>query len=310
MIGDSRCMQEVKAYLAKAASTPSNILITGETGTGKELAAEFIHRHSPRRDKPFVTVNCAAIPESLLESELFGYERGAFTGAHASWGGKLKAADGGTVFLDEIGDMTAHAQAKILRAIESKQIQRLGGAGVSVDMRIVAATNQELDALIKADRFRKDLFYRLNVVHVHLPALRERKDDIPALVSHYLREFTGLGQRAARMEDSAWEYLLAYDWPGNVRELKNLVEGVLIHASAPEITASELPRYLREHCETAGDAADGERKRLLAALAATNWNKSKAAAKLQWSRMTLYRKMAKYHMSEPTPAAGSRAFGS
>ena len=299
MIGESQCMQEVKAYLFKAASTPSNVLITGETGTGKELAAEFIHRHSPRRDKPFVTVNCAAIPESLLESELFGYERGAFTGAHSSCDGKLKAADGGTVFLDEIGDMSGHAQAKILRAIESKQIQRLGGAGVSVDMRIVAATNQELDALIRADRFRKDLFYRLNVVHVHLPALRERKDDIPAIVSYYLREFNRrLGQRTARMADSAWECLLAYDWPGNVRELKNLLEGALVHSAAEEITASELPRYLWDHSESAGDVAHSERKRMLAALVATNWNKSKAAEKLQWSRMTLYRKMAKYQMPE------------
>jgi DNA-binding NtrC family response regulator len=298
MIGDSRAIQEVKAYLSKAASTDSNILITGETGTGKELAAEFVHRESSRRNGPFVTVNCAAIPDSLLESELFGYERGAFTGAQTSRDGKLKAADGGTIFLDEIGDMSTYAQAKILRAIDGKEIQRLGGAGLSVDVRIVAATNQELDALVRAERFRKDLYFRLNVAHVHLPPLRERKEDIASIVDFYLHDFNSrFGRHVAGLTDSAWVCFLAYDWPGNVRELKNLLEAVLIQSSSTEISRDELPRGVREQYDGLCAAPDDERKRVLSALVSTNWNKSKAADQLKWSRMTLYRKMAKYQVA-------------
>ena len=297
MIGESQSMREVKAYLSRVASTNSNILITGETGTGKELAAEFVHRHSSRREKPFVTVNCAAIPDTLLESELFGYERGAFTGAQTSRDGKLREANGGTVFLDEIGDMSIFAQAKILRAIDSKQIQRLGGAGVSIDVRIIAATNQEIETLVRTERFRKDLYFRLHVARVHLPPLRERKEDIPPIVSYYLRDFNNRFARdVARLTDSAWEYFLGYDWPGNVRELKNVLEAIFINTSSAEISPGELPSYLREQWPGECTVSVGERERMLSALVATNWNKSRAADKLRWSRMTLYRKMAKYQV--------------
>jgi DNA-binding NtrC family response regulator len=300
MIGESRPMKEVKAYLSRAASTDSNILITGETGTGKELAAQFVHRHSFRKNKPFITVNCAAIPDNLLESELFGYEKGAFTGAQSSQDGRLKAADGGTIFLDEIGDMSAYAQAKILRAVDRKEIQRLGGAGLSVDVRIIAATNQELETLIRLEKFRKDLYFRLNVARIHLPPLRERKEDIPSIVSFYLHDFKSrFGSNVVRLTDSAWECFLAYGWPGNVRELKNLLEATLINAPSEEISPDELPPHLREKCEGVCAVMDEERKRLLSALVSTNWNKSKAADKLMWSRMTLYRKMAKYQVAGP-----------
>jgi DNA-binding NtrC family response regulator len=297
MIGESQSMQEVKTYLSRAASTDSNILITGETGTGKELAAEFVHRSSSRSDKPFVTVNSAAIPDTLLESELFGYERGAFTGAESARDGKMKAADGGTIFLDEIGDMSAYAQAKILRAIDSKEIQRLGSVGMSIDVRIIAATNQALETLVREEKFRKDLYFRLNVARVHLPSLRERKEDISSIASYYLKDFNSrFGRQMQRLTDSAWEYLLAYDWPGNVRELKNVLEAISIHTSSTDISAAHLPRYLREQCEGQISQPDDERKRMLSALVSTDWNKSKAADKLRWSRMTLYRKMAKYQV--------------
>jgi DNA-binding NtrC family response regulator len=304
MIGNSPHMQEVKAYLSRVASTDSNILITGETGTGKELAAEFVHQHSSRKNKPFITVNCAAIPDSLLESELFGYDKGAFTGAQSSHDGRLKAADGGTIFLDEIGDMSPYAQAKILRAIDRKEIQRLGGSGMSVDVRIVAATNQELETLIRAERFRKDLYFRLNVSHVNLPPLRERREDIPSIVNFYLHEFNNrFGRQVVGLTNSAWECFLAYDWPGNIRELKNVLETTLIHTPSEEVSPDGLPRVMRDGSERkgerAGEIGDEERKRLISALVSTNWNKSKAADKLMWSRMTLYRKMAKHQLAEP-----------
>jgi DNA-binding NtrC family response regulator len=299
MIGESMAMQAVKGYLAKAASTDSNILVTGETGTGKELAAAFVHRHSCRSDKPLVTVNCAAIPDTLLESELFGYERGAFTGAQSARMGKLKEADGGTIFLDEIGDMSPFAQAKILRAIDAKEIQRLGGAGVPVDVRIVAATNQDLEALVREGKFRKDLYFRLNVARVHLPPLRERREDIPSIVAFYQEEFNArFGRRVERIGGAVWEHLMAYTWPGNVRELKNLLESVWIHASGAEIALADLPGTLRERWAAAAQTPDSERTRLVSALESTNWNKSKAADKLRWSRMTLYRKMAKYQLAD------------
>jgi DNA-binding NtrC family response regulator len=299
MIGESRAMQNVRAYLAVVAPADSNTLVTGETGTGKELAARFVHRHSSRKNRPLVTVNCAAIPDTLLESELFGYERGAFTGAQSSRNGKLKEADGGTIFLDEIGDMSPYAQAKVLRAIDSKEIQRLGGAGMTVDVRIIAATNQDLEALVQEGRFRRDLYFRLNVARVHLPALRERKEDIPSIVAFYLEEFNArFGRRVARIADAVWDLLMAYDWPGNVRELKNLLESLWIHAAGAEISLSDIPASLLERWGRLSPDPSTERTRLVSALESTNWNKSKAADKLRWSRMTLYRKMAKYQLAD------------
>jgi DNA-binding NtrC family response regulator len=302
MIGDSPPMREIKAYLLKVAPTDSTVLITGETGTGKELAAEVIHRNSPRRQRPLVCINCAALPDSLLESELFGFERGAFTGAVASKKGKFELARGGTVFLDEIGDMSDYAQAKILRAIERKEIYRLGGERrIPLDLRIVAASNQDLEGLAANGRFRKDLYYRLNVARVHLAPLRDRKDDIYPLLQHYIREMNNRFHRKVEgFTEEALSSLLSYHWPGNIRELKNLLEATFINLPARRISFMDLPRLFRDRLQEIDKLPEMERERLLSALYATNWNKSQAAQKLHWSRMTLYRKMAKYHIF-PTP---------
>ena len=296
LIGESQPMRRVKAYIGKVAATDSNVLVTGETGTGKELVAERIHRSSARQHRPFVCINCAAVPDSLLESELFGYEKGAFTGANTAYEGKLKIADSGTIFFDEIGDMSPYAQAKILRAIESREVQRLGAKkGIPVDVRIIAATNQDVEHLMSEDKFRKDLYFRLNVARVHLPPLRDRKEDIPALFGHCIAECNRrFGRQVEGFTDETLEYLLGYDWPGNVRELKNLIEAIFVNAPARRISFSDLPELFRTSCqETAALPAD-ERAQLLATLSATNWNKSQAAQKLHWSRVTLYRKMWRY----------------
>jgi DNA-binding NtrC family response regulator len=299
IIGSSAALQEIRARVARVASSDSNVLITGETGTGKELLAEAVHGKSPRRNKPLIAINCAAIPDSLLESELFGYNKGAFTGADSSSDGKLKAADKGTVFLDEIGDMSAYGQAKILRMIESKEIQRLGcNRGIPLDVRVIAATNQDLEQLSKENKFRKDLFFRLNVARIHLPPLRERKEDLLSLIGHYIGRFNRqFGRKVRGLSQEAWDCLLAYDWPGNVRELKNLLESIFVEAPSQEISLADLPPQLRLRCNELQSISGNERERLLWALSLTNWNKSKAADKLHWSRMTLYRKMARYNIS-------------
>ncbi len=298
MIGDSTPMREIKAYLPKVATTDSTVLITGETGTGKELAAELIHRNSSRHKKPFVCINCAALPESLVESEMFGYERGAFTGAYTAYAGKLKLAHGGTVFFDEIGDMSPYAQAKILRVIESKEFYRVGGErSIPLDVRVISATNQDLEQLMTKGRFRNDLYYRLNVARLHLLPLRDRKEDIPSLIEHYIRELNRrFGREVEGFTDDALEYLFLYDWPGNVRELKNLLEAAFINLPSRKIAFMDLTKEFQKRLKEAEGLPKKERDRLLSALFATNWNKSKAARKLHWSRMTLYRKMAKYHI--------------
>lgn len=309
IIGDSSSMRTIRARIGKIAQNDSNVLITGETGTGKELFAEQVHRKSRRRNRPFVAINCAAIPDSLLESELFGHSKGAFTGADSAQDGKLKAADQGTIFLDEIGDMSAYSQAKILRVLENKEIQRLGCTrGIPVDVRVVAATNQDLEQLGRENKFRRDLFFRLNVAHIHLPPLRERKEDLPALIDHYLEQFSRqFHVRVKGVTDDALDCLFAYDWPGNIRELKNLLESVFAEGPQGEITLQDLSVNFRLRCAELKSLPGDERGRLLWALTATNWNKSKAAAKLRWSRMTLYRKMEMYNIlreQEINPRAG------
>jgi DNA-binding NtrC family response regulator len=305
LIGESSAMRTVKAYLPKVAAADCNVLITGETGTGKECIAASIHRRSRRRDRPLVTINCAAIPEGLLESELFGYERGSFTGANAAYGGKLRQAEGGTLLLDEIGDMSLAAQAKILRAIETKEVQGLGSRrAVPLDVRIVAATNQDLELLMVENRFRKDLFYRLNVARIHLLPLRERPEDIPLLVEHYLGELNARsGLEVGTPGPEALRCLLAYEWPGNVREIRNVLEAIFISPPAGEITLADLPP--RVQARVTLDSQRPERERVLAALLEVNWNKSKAAAVLHWSRMTLYRKMAKHGIQQAAPRRAS-----
>jgi DNA-binding NtrC family response regulator len=302
LLGGSACMQSLRAYLARVAPTGTNVLITGETGTGKELVAELIHANSGRRG-PFVAINCAAIPDGLLESELFGFERGAFTGATAPYEGKLRLAGGGTVFLDEVGDMSPFAQAKLLRTIENREVYRLGGRRpVPLDVRVLAATNEDLERLVEQGRFRKDLFYRLNVARVHLPPLRERADDVPALLEHCLGELHRQGRaRASGFSTDALECLSRYPWPGNVRELRNVVEVLALGVRQGPVQLADLPPAVRDAPPgdvAAEDGTDEERNRLLSALRTTRWNKSRAAQQLQWSRMTVYRKMAKYAITE------------
>ena len=309
MMGFGHRMRELHAYVRQVAATDSTVLITGETGTGKEVTAALIHQTSRRRLRPLVHINCAAIPDTLLESELFGYERGAFTGANVASAGKLKLADGGTVLFDEIGDMSVYAQAKILRVIESREIERLGGRrSIHVDVRVIAATNQDVDRLVTEGRFRKDLYFRLNVARVHLPALRERMEDLPTLLDGFVREFSRTFRREVDgFTDEALAALLRHDWPGNVRELRNLVETAFATLRSRRIGLADLPLPYRRAGEVGEGRGEGERERLLGTLLATKWNKSRAAEQLHWSRMTVYRKMAKYHLdvAEPVTAAGS-----
>jgi DNA-binding NtrC family response regulator len=294
-IGESSWTVQLRSQLQRVASSDCNVLITGETGTGKELVAQAIHEGSRRSNKPLIAVNCAALPDTLLESELFGYERGAFTGAFATREGQIRAADGGTVFLDEIGEMSPYGQAKILRVIETRKVQRLGGkTALPVNIRIVAATNQDPERQIAANQFRKDLFFRLNVARIHLRPLRERREDIPCLLNHYVEYFNRhCGKAVAGITDEALAALISYDWPGNVRELKNLVEAVMVDCPVSRIDLADLPAHT---LGGGGPAIDehAERELLLAALHETKWNKSKAAGRLHWSRMTLYRKLVKY----------------
>src|SRR5262245_61478831 len=298
LIGSSLAIWKVKTFLRKVAQTGSHVLITGETGTGKELAAQYIHQYSARRAKPLVTVNCAALPDGLLESELFGYERGAFTGAVSSYAGKLKLADGGTVLFDEIGDMSPYAQAKILRVIETREVYPLGGRrSVPLDIRIIAATNRNLDQRIATNEFRQDLYFRLNVARVRLPPLRERKDDIQLLIDHYVEKFAAqFGRGIEGFSDEAMERLLSHDWPGNIRELINLVERIFIDPPIEKIAIADLPQTMRAALLPRQHTGPPERELLLYTLSQTNWNKSKAAERLHWSRMTVYRKIAKYHI--------------
>lgn len=299
MIGASCSIRKIRALLLKTALVDSPVLITGETGTGKEIAAHTIHRQSPRHTKPLIFINCAAVPDGLLESELFGYEKGAFTGANHSYPGKLKLADGGTVVFDEIGDMSAYAQAKILRVLESKEVCPLGGKlSIPLDIRVLAATNRDLERLVAVSQFRKDLFYRLNVARIHLPPLRERKDDIQDLIEHFLVELNAQrGRKVLGFTHDARELLLHHDWPGNIRELRNLLEAVFIDPPSQRITIGDLPEWFYSG-STADNETVIERESLLTALAANQWNKSKSAKQLKCSRMTLYRKMVKYEIRE------------
>jgi two-component system response regulator HydG/two-component system response regulator AtoC len=291
-------VRHLREYIPRVATTDASVLITGETGVGKELVAELIHSNSHRRHRPCVAINCAAIPESLLESELFGVERGAFTGAEAMREGSLKSAEGGTVLFDEVGDMGLSGQAKILRAIETREVTRLGGRSrVPINVRIIAATNQDLEQLTAAGQFRKDLYYRLNVVRIHLPPLRERKSDLESLMDHYIRHFNARFNRDVEgFTPDAMEHLRRHDWPGNIRELRNLVEAVFVNLNGRRITYVDLPDTFRQSLERTRLLPTDERERLLSTLFATRWNKSKAAQDLHWSRMTLYRKLAKYHV--------------
>jgi DNA-binding NtrC family response regulator len=300
MVGKSRPMREIKTYIPKVAATDSTVFITGETGTGKELAAQLIHLCSPRSNRPLVCLNCAALPETLAESELFGYDSGAFTGATTSRQGKFELARGGSLFLDEISEMPLPIQAKILRSIETREVFPLGGSRpVSLNVRVIAATNQDPELLITDGRFRKDLYYRLNVARIHLPPLRERKEDIPGLVQFGIDDLNCRFKRDVKglIEDDM-AILYRYGWPGNIRELMHLLEAAFINLPSRPVSLIELPVQFKKRFGEKGMPPSRERKFIVSALIETNWNKSTAAHKLKWSRMTLYRKMAKYNIIE------------
>jgi len=252
IIGDSEQMQEIFKIIDKVADTPSTVLITGESGTGKELVATALHDGSSRRSKPFIRINCAAIPKDLMESELFGYERGAFTGAVTSKPGRFELADGGTLFLDEIGEIPIEMQVKLLRALQESEFERVGGIKTTrVDVRLIAATNRDLLQEIEVQRFRKDLYYRLAVVPLVLPPLRERKSDIPMLSGHFIDKYNRrLNKKIEGITDEAMVALQAYAWPGNIRELENLMERVLLFADGPQIGLRDLPEPIRPGAST------------------------------------------------------------
>jgi DNA-binding NtrC family response regulator len=301
LIGSSAVMAGLREYIRRISSTECTVLILGETGTGKELIAESIHANSTRRCGPFVCLNSSAVPDALVESELFGHEKGAFTGAAASQTGKLVHANQGTVFFDEIGDVSPAIQAKLLRAIENRRVYRLGSnRAVDLDIRIVAATNQDLDRAMAEGRFRRDLYYRLNIVRILLPPLRERREDIPLLIDHFFRHYNlRWKRRLAGVSARGMEALVAHDWPGNVRELRNVVEAVFASLSPEMQGLVDIPSHVLHHLSLAVNSSESERDRILKALVATNWNRSKASEQLHWSRMTLYRKMQKHQLAAP-----------
>ncbi len=318
IVGRTYGIRALLERIDKVAGTPARVLITGENGTGKELVARAIHRGSPRAKKPFVEVNCAAIPSELIESELFGHMKGSFTGAIADRAGKFEQADGGTLFLDEIGDMSLSAQAKVLRVLQDGVVTRIGGSKpIQVDVRVLAATNKHLEDEIANGRFREDLFYRLNVVPITVPALRERREDIEQLVVYFLQQFAARDGLPARgITDEALVRLSALDWPGNVRELRNTVERLVILASASLITATDVERLVgKRSAEPAGlgNLVDcttfeefkvaAERAFLLAKLRAFDWNVSETARALDMPRSNLYKKIERYALTrESTPA--------
>ncbi|MDD3619912.1 MAG: sigma-54 dependent transcriptional regulator [Desulfobulbaceae bacterium] len=301
MIGDSRAMQMVHDLINQVAPTDSTILITGESGTGKELAAAGIHRKSRRADKPFVRINCAAIPEGLMESELFGHEKGAFTGAHARKPGKFELADGGTMLLDEIGELPLPLQAKLLRVLQESSYERVGGTGtVRVDVRILCATAKNLEEEVRRGNFRQDLYYRLNVIPLVMPPLRDRKEDIPALANHFLHEFSIKRGIALGIRQDAMQLLIDYAYPGNVRELRNIIERASVLAPEAVITVKDLPADLspagkfeapETHCTLAEALARAEKELVLKALARVQGRRAEAADLLGISRKNLWEKM-------------------
>jgi two-component system, NtrC family, nitrogen regulation response regulator NtrX len=302
IIGESVPMKALRHELALMAGTNGRVLIYGESGTGKELVAHALHAMSPRAAEPFVEVNCAAIPEELIESELFGHIKGSFTSAHETKIGKFQKADGGTIFLDEVGDMSLRTQAKVLRALEEQRFEPVGaGASVQVDVRVVAATNKNLEEEIERGNFREDLFYRLNVIPFHVPPLRDRREDIPMLAAYFLREFTtAYGRKPKELTPEAYRILQDYHWPGNVRELRNLIERIVILNPQVRVDARHIPlnvtrRPAERPMDRFGSMAEVreavEREYILKKLEETNGNVTRTAELLGLERSNLYRKM-------------------
>jgi two-component system response regulator HydG/two-component system response regulator AtoC len=301
IIGKSHVMQEIFNLIETVSKSNSNVLITGESGTGKELVAKAIHYGSLRSNEPFIPIDCAALPEQLLESELFGYEKGAFTGAYDQKIGQIELANEGTVFLDEIGELPLNIQKKFLRFLQEREILRLGGKNrIKVNVRIIAATNRNLEEEIRKGTFREDLFYRLNVVSIHIPPLKERKEDIPLLTRYFLEKFSSLNNKIITgIDNEVMSALMDYDWPGNVRELENVIERAVVLCQTETITMKYMPRSFRE-LHLNGNMLDEynlletEKKLILKALEKTNWNQTKAAQILGLSRKQLRTKM-KHH---------------
>jgi DNA-binding NtrC family response regulator len=300
IIGRSPSMQEIFATVSRVAGTRATVLLCGESGVGKDMIGRAIHQHSPRKDKPYVKINCTAIPENLMESELFGYEKGAFTGANTSKPGKFEQADGGTVFLDEIGDVPPGIQVKLLRVLQDREFERLGSnKTMHTDVRVVAATNVDLREALEQGTFREDLYYRLNVVPLNIPPLRERKDDIPYLVEHFAKKFSG------QISEGAMERLVSYHWPGNVRELENVVERSILLAAGPRVEAADVRIDMGQRSRAAAVAAGGdhflpegmsldeyEQSIIREALKRADGNKSQAARLLGLTRNALRYRLA------------------
>jgi len=308
LVGRSAVMARLLETVAQVAPSEATVLITGESGTGKEVIAGALHYNSPRRERPFIKINCAAIPETLLESELFGHEKGAFTGADRRKEGKFRQADGGSLFLDEVSEMSLAMQVRLLRVLQEREVTRVGGEEViRVNVRVITATNRDLSGEIEAGRFRKDLFYRLNVVTLHIPPLRERRDDIPPLAEHFLKMFAEKNRKRVRgFTPQAMDRLLRYDWQGNVRELMNTVERGVVLTRSEYIDESELTPILLGQPEgkaaLPGEAPAGsslealEKTTILKTLEQTGGNKSEAARRLGITRRTLHQKLKKYGM--------------
>ena len=318
LVAGSRKMHEVFKLAAQVARRDSTVLVTGESGTGKELLAKAIHQNSLRAAKPFITVNCGAIPETLIESELFGHRKGSFTGAIADRVGKFEAANEGTVFLDEIGELPINLQVRLLRVIQEREIDKIGfPKPIPVNVRLIAATNRDLRTLIEDGQFREDLFYRLSVVTVELPPLRERRDDIPLLLTHFLKKHcTRYELPVPSINDDALELLTRYDWPGNVRELENVIEHFVVVGSSDVVGVKDLPPQIRHANSRVTsislklpdegiDLEEVEKEILLQALERNQWNQTKAARYLNLSRKTLIYRMEKFGLSEPTEPSPS-----
>jgi two-component system, NtrC family, nitrogen regulation response regulator NtrX len=307
MVGDSPALQLVRELIDKVGPTAARVLITGENGTGKELVARAIHAVSPRRDRPLIEVNCAAIPSELIESELFGHMKGSFTGAFSDRAGKFEQADGGTLFLDEVGDMSLSAQAKLLRVLQEGVVTRIGGAKpIQVDVRVLAATNKDLEMEIAESRFREDLLYRLNVVPIEVPPLRERLEDVPALVAHFA-ELLGAsaGVPGKRFAEEAVRRLQTRPWPGNIRELRNAVERALILAPGKVVTAADvdrlLPADLGPKQSLENFRSEAEKGFLVQKLREHDWNITETAKSLQIPRSNLYKKIERYGLNRESP---------
>jgi DNA-binding NtrC family response regulator len=313
IIGKAEPMKKVFELIGKVSETTTPVLILGESGTGKELVAREIHKRSPRNTGPFVAVNCAALAEGVLESELFGHEKGSFTGATAAKKGKFELAEKGTLFLDEIGDVPVATQVKLLRFLQEKEIERVGGTKtIKLDVRVLAATNRDLKKRIEESLFREDLYYRINVISISVPPLRDRREDIPLLVSSFFARLEKEMGRKGTIDDEALSLLQMYDWPGNVRELENVIERALVLAEAARVTARDLPGEIRggegakqaqaEYYETSGlqgQIERIEREIIRKALEDTDWNQTKAAQELGLKRSSLQYKMKKYNLAKP-----------